>query len=330
ALEREQQILRSDIEQFKKAIDHAEPRIEEVRRANEESKKAIENKLKKLVDIERAKVEVQEIVRTQTMTRAGLEAKLEERNRLKRREELLLHQILELEEEQRGLDNRYQASETEAESLAKEYNSLAVKIGIVPTSAKYAAGQDYELRLDLESAISGSGRIFSVDVKGKVEGAISALRTKFTKELNDISNDLFTLTEELERLKDQVEEKGQELQNKEYQLGLLSRKLQEEKELSRVEALNHQAFINNRQEQIEAMMQEIRENQAESDRLEQETIMMERQAANNREIFNRQVKEVLAQMAETKQHVEQQIGLINNMAASELKESKNFTLAGPP
>ncbi|KAF9355303.1 kinetochore-associated Ndc80 complex subunit ndc80 [Mortierella sp. AD094] len=330
ALEREQQVLRNDIEQFKKAIDHAEPRIEEVRRANEESKKTIENKQKKLIDIERAKVEVQEIVRTQTMTRAGLEAKLDERNRLKRREDGLKQQVKDLENELRTLDKRFHLGENEAERLAKEYNALAVKIGIVPTSAKYAAGQDYELRLDLDSASSGSGRIFSVDIKGKAERAVSALRTKVTKDVNETSNELFTLNEELERLKDQVEEENRELQNKEYQLGLLSKKFQEEKDIARIETSNHQAYINSRNEQIEAMMQEMRENQAEADRLEQETLMMERQATHNREIFNRQTKEVLAQMTEAKQHVEQQIGLIRAMAETELEETKKFSIAGPP
>ncbi|KAF9109630.1 kinetochore-associated Ndc80 complex subunit ndc80 [Mortierella sp. AM989] len=330
ALEREQQVLRDDIEQFKKAIDHAEPRIEEVRRANEESKKAIENKQRKLIDIERAKVEVQEIVRTQTMTRAGLEAKLEERSRLKRREDALKQQVKDLENELRSLDKRSQFGESEAERLTKEYNALAVKIGIVPTSAKYAAGQDYELRLDLDSASSGSGRIFSVDVKGKAERAVSALRIKVTKDVNETSNELFSLNEELERLMDQVEEENRELQNKEYQLGLLSKKFQEEKDLARSEAAYHQTLVNSRQELIESMMQEMRENQAESDRLEQETLMMERQAMHNREVFNRQIKEALTQMTEAKQHVEQQIGLVRAMAETELEETKRFSIAGPP
>ncbi|KAF8976298.1 kinetochore-associated Ndc80 complex subunit ndc80 [Entomortierella lignicola] len=326
ALERENHVLKNDIEQFKKAIDHAEPRIEEVRKANEESKRLIESKQKKLVDIEHAKVEVQEIVKTQTMSRAVLESKLDERNRLKRREDGLKQQVKDLENELRNLDKRFHMGENEAERLAKEYNALAVKIGIVPTSAKYAAGQDYELRLDLDSATSGSGRIFSVDVKGKSERAISALRSRVTKEVNETSNELFTLKEELERLKDQIEEDNQELQNKEYHLGLLSKKFQEEKDLARVEASNHQIYMNSRQEQIEAMMQEMRENQAESERLEQETIMMERQATHNREMFNRQIKDVLTQMTEAKQHVEQQIGLIRTMAEEELKNSKGFQI----
>jgi transcription initiation factor TFIIIB Brf1 subunit/transcription initiation factor TFIIB len=99
--------------------------------------------------------------------------------------------------------------------------------------------------------------------------------------------------------------------------------------MSRVEATNHQSYIHNRQEQIENMLQEIRENQAESDRLEQETIMMERQAVNNREIFNRQIKDVLMQMTETKQHVELHVGVLRTMAETELQETRKFKIHGP-
>ncbi|KAI1311614.1 kinetochore-associated Ndc80 complex subunit ndc80 [Mortierella claussenii] len=321
ALEKEQQLLRTDIEQFRKAIDHAEPRIEEVRRANEESKQKIENKHKKLIDIEQAKLEVQEVVKTQTMTRAGLDTKLEERNRLKRREDGLKQQVKDLENEQRSLDKRFQQGEAEAERLAKEYNALAVKIGMVPQSAKHANGQDYELQLDLDNAMSGAGKMFSVDIKGKAERAVSALRTKVTKDVNETSNELFGLNEELERLKDQVEEDSRELQNKEYQLGLLSKKYQEEKEITRTETQNHQTYLKSRQEQIEAMLQEMRENQAEADRLEQETLMMERQSAHYREIYNRQIKDVLAQLTETKQHVEQHVGTVLVMAERELEDT---------
>ncbi|ORZ19258.1 hypothetical protein BCR41DRAFT_42526 [Lobosporangium transversale] len=69
------------------------------------------------------------------------------------------------------------------------------------------------------------------------------------------------------------------------------------------------------------MLQEMRENDTEADRLEQETIMIERHAAHNREIFYRQTKEVLTQLVDIKQHVEQQVGLIRVMAEKELQDT---------
>lgn len=70
------------------------------------------------------------------------------------------------------------------------------------------------------------------------------------------------------------------------------------------------------------MTLEINQNTAEADRLEQENILMERQAAQNREIFNRRIKEILAQLTEAKQHVEEQVGLVQTMASKEVEDSE--------
>ncbi|KAF9087081.1 kinetochore-associated Ndc80 complex subunit ndc80 [Mortierella sp. AD031] len=322
ALEREQKTLKHDLDQFKKAIEHGVPRIEEVRKANEESRRNIANKEIKLSDLERAKREVQEIVRTQTTTRAGLESKLEERNRLRRKEDGLKQQVADLEEEQRALDKRFQEGENEAERLIKEYNALAVKIGIVPTSGKHAGGQDFELRLDLDNAISGSGRLYSTETKNKAERTVSTLRNQFTTNVNKTENEIMGLKEDLDHLEDQIADKTAEIRIKEYQLGLLTKKHQEDKETARAESANRQTFTESQEEQLQAMMAEISQNSAEADRLEQENILMERQAAQNREMFNRRIKDILAQLTEAKLHVEEQVGLVQTMASKELEDTQ--------
>ncbi|KAF9320057.1 autophagy protein, partial [Linnemannia elongata] len=275
ALEGEQKTLKKDLEQFKKAIEHGVPRIEEVRVANEETRKNIINKEQKLSDLERAKREVQEIVRTQTTTRAGLETKIEERNRLRRNEDRLKQQVSDLEEQQRTLDKRFQEGESEAERLITEYNALAVKIGIVPRSGKHAGGQDFELRLDLDNAISGTGRLYSIETKNMAERTVGALRNQFTTNVNGTENELMTLKEDLDHLEDQIADKNAEIRIKEYQFGLLSKKHQEDKESARTDAANRQTFTESQEEQLQAMTLEINQNTAEADRLEQENILME-------------------------------------------------------
>ncbi|KAF8948864.1 kinetochore-associated Ndc80 complex subunit ndc80 [Haplosporangium gracile] len=321
ALEGEQKTLKKDLEQFKKAIDHGVPRIEEVRMANEETRKNIINKEHKLSDLERAKREVQEIVRTQTTTRAGLETKIEERNRLRRKEDSLKQQVSALEDKQRTLDKRFQDGESEAERLITEYNTLAVKIGIVPSSAKHAGGQDFELRLDLDNAISGSGKLYSIETKNRAERTVGALRNQFTTNVNKTENELMGLKEDLDHLEDQIADKNAEIRIKEYQFGLLSKKHQEDKESVRTESANRQTFTESQEEQLQAMTLEINQNTAEADRLEQENILMERQAAQNREMYNRRIKEILAQLTEAKQHVEEQVGLVQTMASKEVEDS---------
>jgi len=77
------------------------------------------------------------------MTRAGLEAKIDEQSKLQRKEESLRQHVKNLENEQRSLDKRFRENEVKAEEVAKEYNDLAIRTGFVPMSAKYAGGKDY-------------------------------------------------------------------------------------------------------------------------------------------------------------------------------------------
>ncbi|KAF9961735.1 kinetochore-associated Ndc80 complex subunit ndc80 [Mortierella alpina] len=298
-LERENQVLKNDIEQFKKGIDHAIPRIEEVRKANEESNRTISAKQAKLADLHRAKKELQEIVRTQTMTRADLESKLAECSRLRRREEGLKQQLLDIKKQKDELEKRFQSAESEAEQRVKEYNALAMKVGLIPASAKNAHGQDLELRLNVDGARTGE-KLYNVDTKAKAEKVISALRNQFTMEVNKIGNELAALQEELDRLDEQIEDDNTELRDKEHQLNMLTKKYQDEKE---------------------SMDQEITQSITEAERLEQENEMLERQAALNREVTSRRIKDVLEHLTDIKRHVEEQVGLIQTMASKKREEA---------
>ncbi|KAF9178314.1 autophagy protein [Haplosporangium sp. Z 767] len=321
ALQKEQQLLKADIEKFKKAIEYTAPRIEEVRRANEDSRRNIVNKQAKLTDIERAKGEIQEIVRAQTMTRAELDTKLDDRNRLRRREESLKQQILELKEEKRALDKRLQDGEREAERKVKEYHVLAMKIGIIPLSGKHSGGQDLELRLDLDNAKSGSGKLYSMDTKTSAERAVSALRNQLTKEVNKTGDELVILKEELEHLEEQITDDTAELQAKEYQLSLTNKKHHEERDNAKAETLNRRSITESRDEAIKSMAVQVSQASAEADRLEQDIGAIERQATVNRDASNRQIKEVLEQLADMKRHAEEMVGLVREMAAKKLEDT---------
>lgn len=85
--------------------------------------------------------------------------------------------------------------------------------------------------------------------------------------------------------------------------------------------MNRQAFVENQREQVQAMIQDCTQNQSEMERLEQENILLERQAAHNREIFTRQIKEMLEQMTAVKQHVEQQVGVVRTTASKDVEHT---------
>ena len=78
--------------------------------------------------------------------------------------------------------------------------------------------------------------------------------------------------------------------------------------------MNRQAFMENQQEQMQAMIQDNAQNQAEIERVEKENKVLEQQAAQNREMYTRQIKEMLEQMTLVKQHVEQQVGVVRAIA----------------
>ncbi|KAG0014736.1 kinetochore-associated Ndc80 complex subunit ndc80, partial [Podila clonocystis] len=327
ALEEEQQRLRADIEKFKTAIEHVRPRIEEIRKDNEAGKQEIVNLTNLAAQLDTAVKETKEVIRAQTVTKEGLETKLEERNGLRRREAGLKQQVSELENQHRALEKRSSDGEVEAERLAKEYNSLSVKIGIVPTTAKYAKGQDLEMRLHLENATltssssGGHAPLYSVDIKGKAEQIVSALRNQLNRDANQTNMELSTLQEDLETLSDTLADDESELRFKESHNAIQNKKYQEEKENARNEAISRQTYAESRAEQIRIMKLEAAQNVAECDRLDQEQLYLERQATLNQEQTNRKIKELLQQLSAVKQLVEQHVGVISTMAAKELADT---------
>ncbi|GJJ77915.1 kinetochore protein NDC80 [Entomortierella parvispora] len=320
ALQRDQEILEKDQQQFHKAIEYTEPRIEEVNKANEKLKSNMEAKRSKLEDSERAFEEIQEIVRSQTMTRAGLEAKIDERNKLRRKEESLRQHIRNLDNEQRSLDKRFQENEAKAEEVAKEYNDLAIRAGIVPISAKYAGGKDYELQLDLDSTLTGSGNIYTVDIKG-AERAVSALRNQFTKEVNRVSSELAVMKEEYDQLEDQFDDESTDLRMIDREYFNLNKKYQEEKDAARSETLQRQSFVEAQEEAIQKMIQDTNYLVADAERLDSENAQLEKQLAQIVEQSNKKIKDILQQLSKAKQQVEQQVGVIQSMASKELEDT---------
>jgi SMC interacting uncharacterized protein involved in chromosome segregation len=100
-------------------------------RRSAEQQASIAAKQEEHAAVEQAKVELREIIRSQTLTSADLESKVEEITRLERREESLNKQLQDLQQELWTVDDHNQRSEYEAENLVGEYNDLAVKIGTV-------------------------------------------------------------------------------------------------------------------------------------------------------------------------------------------------------
>ena len=72
---------------------------------------------------------------------------------------------------------------------------------------------------------------------------------------------------------------------------------------------------------MQAIIQDNAQNQGEIERLKKENKMLEQQAAQNREMYTRQTKEVLEQMMLAKQHVEQQVGVMRAMASKGLEDT---------
>ena len=89
--------------------------------------------------------------------------------------------------------------------------------------------------------------------------------------------------------------------------------------------MNRQAFMENQQEQEQAMIQDSAKNQVEIERLENENIVLEQQRAQNRKMNTRQINEMLKQMTLVNQHVEQQVRVMRAMASKECEDTSAGT-----
>jgi len=151
-------ILVEDIKKFEEWVPHGEKKTHKLESQNETLRKDIENWDQELISAQREKKALQKAVDEQGISIEDIDRMNGERERLQKGLEAAK---IKLEEGRRKVaDKEAEASAklVELETLVDEYNSLCYRVGLIPSSAVHAKGEEYELHLLLNEgpALSSS------------------------------------------------------------------------------------------------------------------------------------------------------------------------------
>ncbi|CAG8720562.1 2306_t:CDS:2, partial [Racocetra fulgida] len=193
----ENKTLRSDMNKFNAYTKHLEDKIIKLKdyivKLDEEHKgKEIE-----LEKIEEEKAEIQQKVDNQPISPDDVERMHKESEQITNNRNAIAAKAKELAKLQweKGLDLEKRIADIE--KLIQYYNTSLYRVGLLPSSAQYADGKDYELSLDVNA--DRIDKIISLDLRNYVRVQV---REKFNSEYDKIQEQITLMSEEIHRLSD--------------------------------------------------------------------------------------------------------------------------------
>lgn len=117
----------------------------------------------------------------------------------------------------------------EIEQLIKDYNALAEKIEILPVNAKNAHDLDLELRLNFSKPRPEQD--LKVNLKGFIKPSLQKLKDRFNVEAHDANQRLLEITERKDQLRENAQDKQDEVSIHQSKLDALESHFEEERDL---------------------------------------------------------------------------------------------------
>lgn len=114
-------------------------------------------------------------------------------------------------EQERGIEARLDA----VEAALLHYHSMADRLALIPATAKRAEGVAFEVRLDRGAA--SASEMINVDLKGIVKPALQRLRDGYSAKARDLADQLLSLQEQHDSMRELLAEREEENRNAEAQ-----------------------------------------------------------------------------------------------------------------
>ncbi|CAG8765199.1 12791_t:CDS:10, partial [Gigaspora rosea] len=221
----ENKTLRSDMNKFNAYTKHLEDKIIKLKDyiiKLEEEHKGIEIELAK---VEEEKAEIQQKVDSQPISPDDVERMHKESEQITNNRNAIATKAKELSKLQweKGLDLEKRIADIE--KLIQYYNTSLYRVGLLPSSAQYADGKDYELSLDVNA--DRIDKIISLDLRNHVRTKLSEVREKFNSEYDKIQEQITLISEEIHRLSDDNADKEIDLNTLEDNKNILARQFDE-------------------------------------------------------------------------------------------------------
>lgn len=265
-LDEEIEILEGDrvrFENYNNTVEAKAERHEKRAQLMEESLQALEVDLR---EVEQERATLQEAVDRQGIPMQEIDRMNSERERLQTG---LGTTKQRLDESRLKVSERETLASQKLETLegtVRDFNTLGYNIGIIPSSATLAEGQDFELRLLVNEApdfhTSRTKRsespepdrlladpntgyqpqhLLNLDIKGHVKNSIISLRKTISERKNAAVEDDIKKKDILDNIRDAMEEKEQEVEGIKHKLRAAEEEFEDTKAVSRLIVSNRYA-----------------------------------------------------------------------------------------
>ncbi|EON65276.1 hypothetical protein W97_04514 [Coniosporium apollinis CBS 100218] len=343
-------IMESDEVKFKEYNSMMEAKVDKYQKKIELFEDEIRKVEKEYEEAEQEKASLQDLLDKQGITIQDVDRMNTERERLQKGVEST---SLRLEDSKRKVaEKELEANRKldELERIVEKYNSLGYQIGIIPSTAPNAKGQDYELVLTINEgpnfgssqmgsssqgpesdrllADSGNGyqphHILNLDIRGSVKSNILALRRDISERRNAALQADIESHDMLDQVKVAMDEKLADVEALGHKVRFAEEEFEKTREITTAQKMASDAQI----ERMEKEMGKMRSGLTESVQLMEQREMntnleyeqLTLRAASLREELHTEIERMLNDVIKFKVHVQKSLEDYEQFVAEEVEK----------
>lgn len=277
-LEEQIRILEEDRVKFEQYNNSMEAKVKKYNDRCEFLTKTIQEEEAALVQLEQEQQELQAIIDGRGMTISDIDRMANEKDRLDAAQQAT---SIRLEESKKRVAEKELAASRkldELEQAIERYNNLGYQIGIIPSTAVNAKGQDYELVLTVTDGPNFSGsqmggslqdssdrllhdanagysphHLLNLDIRGSVKSNITALRKQIAERRNAALEDDMNNHDMLDKVKEAIDEKQVDVEALGHRVAQAEEELEKLREISNTQKSQSDAQIERMEKELGRM-----------------------------------------------------------------------------
>ena len=256
-LEKHFKILEDDKRKFEEYNINVEGKVEKYEQRNKFLLEEIERTQNELKEAEQEKTNLQDSVDRQGITIQDIDRMNTERERLQKGFETTTTKLEEVKRKAIEKEADANRSLEELERVVDKYNSLCYQIALVPATAENARGQDFELRLNIDSTPSFSSsqvgssqrgvnndrllsdlstgyhppHVLNLDLRGYVKSQLVGLRKEINERRTQAVDADMKNHELLDSIKEAIDDKRSEVEALEHRVRAAEEEFEKTKEV---------------------------------------------------------------------------------------------------
>ncbi|KAF2843322.1 HEC/Ndc80p family protein-like protein [Patellaria atrata CBS 101060] len=350
-LDEQIKVLEEDRGKFEDYNNLMEGKIEKL----QNRAKLFEDEIKKieaeLEEAEQEKLALQEMVDKQGITIQDIDRMNSERERLQKGVESA---HIRLEDSKKRMSEKEQEASyklEELERVVEKYNSLGYQIGIIPSTAANAQGQDYELILTVNSgpnfgssqlgasqgfmessdrllAEGGSGyqphHLLNLDIRGTVKNNILGLRKDISERRNAALEADMNNHDLLDKIKEAMDDKQAEVEALGHRVRAAEEEFEKTREITTAQKMGSDAQIEKMEKELAKMRAGLTESVQFWEQKEMNTNIEYEQltvrAAALREELHTEIERMLNDVIKFKVHIQKSLEDYEQFVAEEVEK----------